>query len=382
MTSRDARCETARRAADALDALPAAEPGGCLVGFDGFVDYIVRAVDRRHGPLQYEPIRTIEAFAARCAAAAGRSTNIELVDEQVRWGGNGPLLAGALAGLGMRTTYIGAVGRADEPGELDPVYQPLAQSCELVIPIGPPGRTEAMEFDDGKLMLNRTHNIQALTWERIIEHTGLDRLRALISGSSLVGLVNWSLMTQGEEVWRRLTSEVLEHIQPGHRPRVIVDLSDPAKRTDAAIHEALVVLREMDRVAPVMLGLNLSEAERLSSVIGTAFDVDNIGGVAARLRDGISVECVVVHPRHGAAAATDHEQTWFDGPMTRSPRVSTGAGDHFNAGFAMARCAGLELSGSLAAGCATSGYFVRYGRAPSRHELSAFLRDLPAPEGG
>ena len=382
MTSRDAlRDSTARAAADALDSLAPDHLGACFVGFDGFTDFIVRAVDRRHGPDHYDPIRTIGAFAARCAAAGGRSTNIELVDEEVRWGGNGPLLAGALASLGIRTTYVGTVGREDEPGELDVLYQPLADVCKSVIPIGPPGRTEALEFDDGKLMFNRTRNVQAVTWEGIVERVGLARLRLLVEESALIGLVNWSLMTRGEEVWRRLTTDVLEHLAPGVRPRIFVDLSDPAKRTDDAIREALTALREMSRIAPVMLGLNLSEAERVSAATGTAFRARHIGDGAARLRARIGVECVVVHPRHGAGAATEDEQGWFDGPLTHSPRVSTGAGDHFNAGFAMARCAGLDLSGCLATGCATSGYFVRHGRAPSRADLGTFLRALPTPEG-
>jgi sugar/nucleoside kinase (ribokinase family) len=344
------------------------------------VDWIVRAVDRRTGPEPdaFVPIRTIEGFAARCAAAAGKSTNVEIVDQETRWGGNGPLLAGALAVLGMRSTFVGAVGQTGDWSRLDPTYQPLDEVCETVVPITAPGRTEALEFDDGKIMLNRTSSIQALTWELIVDRVGLDRLRELMRGAKLIGLVNWSLMGRGEEVWRGLMADVLSHTRDADRPHVFVDISDPAKRTDESLRSALETLREVNGVAPVTLGLNLAEGERVASVLGLDFERGRDG--VAELRSALDLECLVIHPRDGAGGATEGEAAWFDGPLARSPRVSTGAGDHFNAGFAMSRCAGLELAESLAVGCATSGLFVRQGRAPTRGAVAAFLRTLPAPE--
>jgi sugar/nucleoside kinase (ribokinase family) len=86
-----------------------------------------------------------------------------------------------------------------------------------------------------------------------------------------------------------------------------------------------------------------------------------------------------VHPREGAAAATADESAWFEGPFTPRPRISTGAGDHFNGGFAVARSLSLPLFESLAAACATSGAYVRDARSPDRERLVEFLRDLPDP---
>src|SRR3954470_4395653 len=80
------------------------------IGLDGFVDEIIAVVDKRHegaGPGGYEPVRTISDLAAKMHKAAGQSTNYELVVKQMKLGGNGPIMANALACLGASVTYIG-----------------------------------------------------------------------------------------------------------------------------------------------------------------------------------------------------------------------------------------------------------------------------------
>jgi hypothetical protein len=145
-----------------------------LVGFDGFIDSIIDLVSTRHdmSPGGYTRIATIPQFAARCAAAAGKSTNIERVIRERRFGGNGPLMAGALARLGVPVTYIGAVGEESGPG-VHPTFAglcghvPTRHSCRPAL-----NDPSAFEFDDGKLMLNETAAAQAVTWERIVAVAG------------------------------------------------------------------------------------------------------------------------------------------------------------------------------------------------------------------
>lgn len=106
-----------------------------------------------------------------------------------------------------------------------------------------------------------------------------------------------------------------------------------------------------------------------------------VRGAAERIRAASGLDCVVIHPREGAAAATARgESAWFDGPVTATPRLSTGAGDHFNSGFAGAQAlagAGFTLAECLAVGCATSGAYVRDAASPTRERLFEFLSALP-----
>jgi sugar/nucleoside kinase (ribokinase family) len=89
---------------------------------------------------------------------------------------------------------------------------------------------------------------------------------------------------------------------------------------------------------------------------------------------------VVVHPRRGAAAATESDSARFDGPFVQQPKISTGAGDHFNAGFCLGRILGFSLAESLCTGVATSGYYVRTAESPSAKKLAEFIARLPAPQ--
>lgn len=378
------RDEIAQSAARALREA-GAQIGGhrALVGFDGFIDIIMRVVDRRRTMRyeDYESIRTIEAFSRRIGAAAGKSANIELVTLEQRFGGNGPLLAGALGQLGLSVAYVGAVGREEDHRSLHPIFEPFAKRCREVHPIGPPSVTEALEFDDGKLMLGHARNSTLVTWDEVKRAVGVEKVRELVQSASLVGIVNWTMVGGVEGIWNGLCDEMLVR---GGQQRIFIDLSDPAKRLDEDLGRGLGILSRMAGYGRVTLGLNLAEAQRVSRVLGT--EAGGGGHEALRLaeliRGAMSVDCVVVHRRDGAAAATECGRAeWFDGPFTRNPLLSTGAGDHFNSGFALGQVLGLDIDECLAVACGVSGLYVREGVSPTAERLAMFLDALPLPEG-
>lgn len=379
MSPSESRRQTA---ASAADALLSARPISALVGFDGFLDSIVDVVDRRHSMASrdYDPIATMEAFAERVRRSAGLSMNLELVRREERFGGNGPLMAGGLASLGASVTYIGGVGKDDEPHILHPAYAPFAARCREVMPIASTARTDALEFLDGKVMFNKPAPMEAVTWANILARVGVDAVRARTAAADLLAIVNWSIVPGVEGIWEGFVRDIF----PVARPRrIFLDLSDPAKRTDQDIARALELIARLDRHAPVTLGLNLSEATRLAQVCGVAPPARGpaLIGAAQALRSRIDVDCIIIHPREGAAASTrDGVSGWCDGPFTPRPALSTGAGDHFNAGVALAQCAGLTLPQVLAVGVATSGAYVRDAASASLARLVEFLRALPEPQ--
>jgi sugar/nucleoside kinase (ribokinase family) len=383
----------AHSAADQLEALCDERLGdmGSVVGFDGFVDSIIHVVDRRHSmaPDDFDRIGTIPEFAARCGSAANRSANLELVVRDVRFGGNGPLLSSALARLGSAVTFIGAVGLDDDWSTLDPIYAPFADRCAKVLPICPPGRTDALEFADGKIMLGKPESVQRATWDRIKEAVGLDAFVRMINESAIISVVNWTLVGGVEGIWRGFMDEVFPRLDESKQRRLFLDLSDPAKRTDEDIDRALGLIAQMQSFLPVTLGLNLAESGRIGRVIGLdLYDDDHnrtiaemVPGAAAQIRAKLGLDCVVIHQHTGAGAANaEGESHWFAGPYTRKPRISTGAGDHFGGGFSFAQAAGLALGESLAAACGVAGAYVRDAQSPTRERLIEFLRDLPNPE--
>jgi sugar/nucleoside kinase (ribokinase family) len=80
-----------------------------------------------------------------------------------------------------------------------------------------------------------------------------------------------------------------------------------------------------------------------------------------------------VHPTHDAACATADGTAYVKGPYCEKPKITTGAGDHFNSGFVTARLIGLSPAASLTVAVATSGFYVRTAVSPSLDELAEFI---------
>jgi hypothetical protein len=349
-----------------------------VVGLDGFVDSIIAVVDKRYDRDRYDPVRTIAAMGEKISHAAGESSNYELVVKQRKLGGNGPIMANALARLGLQVTYLGSLGYP----EIDPVFRDFARRAE-VRSIADPGQTDALEFEDGKLMLGKHESLNDVNWENLVARVGRDELQRFFDGAKLIGLVNWTMLPQMGRIWDHLIAEVFPG--DGARPSrtLFIDLADPEKRTFEDIRNALGALGRFQAQIDVILGLNLKEALEVSDVLGLPPESDpeaSIDRIATAIRQALDVGCVVIHPRRAAAAATATETARFAGPFVQHPMISTGAGDHFNAGFCLGRILGLSLVESLCAGVSCSGYYVRTSQSPSAEQLAEFVMALPDPE--
>lgn len=367
------------RAADRLSRTTDQHPGA-VVGFDGFIDTIAEVIDHRRSPApaDYEPFRSIAALGSRIAGAAGRSANLEIRAREVRAGGNGPILAGALDALGLRVTLIGALGREDSADRIDPVYRPLAERCERVVSIAPAARTDALEFDDGKIMFNWPANLDGLDWDAVVRAIPADELAGVCASAGLLATVNWTNLGAMGSIWRGLRGGVLTH--PGRPIALFVDLSSPARRSDDELRGALGELASFPAWVPVTLGLNLAEGERLMAALALDGAIeptpDGMARAAETLHTATGLHAIVLHTRGAVGASSEGEIAGVRTRIVQHPLLSTGAGDHFNGGYLAARALGLGLAESLACGCDTATRFVRTGRCPTRAEL---IEELRAP---
>jgi sugar/nucleoside kinase (ribokinase family) len=295
----------------------------------------------------------------------------------MKLGGNGPIMANALAALGTTVTYVGNLGYPS----IHPVFADLAKQAE-VVSIGEPAHTDALEFEDGKLMLGKLSPLEEVTWDNILSRVGKDRLGGFIRQAKLVAMVNWTMLPHMSRIWARLLDEVIPTVER-HERVLFIDLADPEKRTQEDILDALKLLTRFQDQVDVILGLNLKESLEIADVLGLAgasAPEEAIEANAQAIRKELNLATVVIHPRRGAAAATATESATFAGPFVQNPAISTGAGDHFNAGFCLARALGLPLDESLCTGCATSGFYVRTARSPTATELVDFIAKMPAPQ--
>jgi len=251
-----------------------------------------------------------------------------------------------------------------------------------VISVGEPAHTDALEFADGKLMLGKLTPLNDVNWDNLVSRVGAAQLKQLMSGSQLIGMVNWTMLPHMSRIWARLLDEVIPNAER-HARKLFIDLADPEKRTAGDILDALKLLTRFQDQVDVILGLNLKESVEIADVLGLAGARDPEGAIeetARAIRDALKLSCVVIHPRRGAAAATESHSARFDGPFVRQPKISTGAGDHFNAGFCLGAVLGMSAEESLCAGCATSGYYVRTAESPTAVQLAEFTCELPRPQ--
>ena len=345
-----------------------------VVGLDGFVDQIVRVVAHKTSDGQDVFIPDIPALADRIRRAAGKSTALELSVEQTKLGGNGPIMANALANYGLELTYIGAVGAGDG---LHPVFAPMAEKCR-VIPVSDAAKTDALEFNDGKLMLQQMKCLDELTYEAILAKLGADGVFQLFEEADLVALDHWASVPHMSAIWRALQRDVCPKLSPRRRI-IFFDLADTEKRSHEDIVEALELIAAFGPWFHTILGLNQKESEHISEVLGCEPQISGehelVQARAERIRARLDLGCVTLHPLKFAAAADAEGSALVEGPYTTTPKISTGAGDHFNAGFCLGQMLGGDLEQSLEVGVVSSGYYVQTAISLSISQLIGFLRE-------
>ncbi len=345
-----------------------------FVGLDGFVDEILHVVDKRIDAQHYERLPEIARLAVRLAEAAGKSTNIELVNQLTKLGGNGPIMANALASFGLKVTYLGNLGYP----HLHPVFDEFARRAE-VHSIAEPGHTDALEFDDGKIMIGKHSSLKEVNWASIQARYGRDPFTAKFQSSDLIAFVNWTMIPYMSDLWDALQRELCPGLS-GPRRKMFVDLADPEKRTAQDIARALELIVHFEKHFDVTLGLNEKEANEIAVALGLerkARTAEALSALGRELHARLPISTIVIHPVSYALAVGGDGVAVVKGPYISKPKITTGAGDHFNAGYCLGKLLGFDNALSLLTGVTTSGYYVRTATSPSITQLAELLRKWP-----
>ena len=345
-----------------------------FIGLDGFVDDILHVVDKRESAEKYVRLPTIAQYAERLAAAAGRSTNVELVSQLTKLGGNGPIMANALASFGLKVSYLGILGYPN----LHPVFAEFATRAE-VHSIAEPGYTDALEFEDGKIMLGKHQSLKQMNWDNIKGRFGKDKFSEKLGNADLVGFVNWTMLTYMSDIWSSVLKEICPAMK-GSRRKLFIDLADPEKRTSDDILRALELITQFQKHFDVILGLNEKESHEIGRTLGLNTGNSSPEGlqkVCQEIHSRIRVDTLVVHPTAFALASGPDGTAMVEGPFTPKPKITTGAGDHFNSGFCLGKLLGLPTEQCLVTGVTTSGFYVRTAQSPTIPDLTQMLRQWP-----
>src|SRR5204863_9391185 len=202
-----------------------------------------------------------------------------------------------------------------------PVFREFARKAH-VISIGEPAHTDALEFDDGKLMLGKLMPLNEVNWDNLMSRIGKEPLKEMIAGSRLIGMVNWTMLPHMSRIWARMLDEIIPNIER-HSRKLFIDLADPEKRTPGDIVDAMKLLTRFQDQVDVILGLNLKESIEIADVLGLDGRSDPEAAMAenaSAIREIMNLDCVVIHPRRGAAAARESESASFAGPFVQQPK--------------------------------------------------------------
>ena len=345
-----------------------------FVGFDGFVDFIKKAVKQRKSQetIYYE---TLTDFSDRIKQAAGRSGQIELTTNKVKLGGNAPILSNALGKLGVTSYCVGSLGYP----KLHPVFSSMNERCKI-ISLQDPGESHAIEFGDGKLILSEMSVFHGFNWNYINNSPEIHQIRRSFMECSLIAFVDWANLSLASNIWDGVLHDI---IKPSGRKgfNFFFDLSDPSKKTVQQIDEVLDLISSFSHYGNVTLGVNENETIKIWCALhGVDHTNSSERSKIPSLRDAgdavfkaMNIDCLLVHPVDRTIAFRKNETIEFPGRLVPSPKVLTGGGDNLNAGFCLGLLHELPMDQCVLLGMASSGAYIQNGESADIAAIIEYL---------
>jgi sugar/nucleoside kinase (ribokinase family) len=213
-----------------------------------------------------------------------------------------------------------------------------------------------------------------MCWSRLLEVMGESELSKLFFQSDMVACTNWTMLTEMDEI----LENIIRMVPQGSRVKFFFDLADPEKRSRPDLQRVLNQIQALGKKTEVVFGLNFREAEQVSEALGgmepPRETVQGMEEASIRLRERLGIHGVVVHAIKYAGASIGTQSAGIEGPFCPNPKLSTGAGDHFNGGFCSGLLADLSVRDALYMGVGTSGSYVRKAGSPTLEEVTGLLR--------
>jgi hypothetical protein len=346
-----------------------------FVGFDGFVDTIMKAVKQKQN-FKTIYFNTISEFASRIDSAAGKSGQIELVTERVRFGGNAPIMGNTLAKFNIHSYCAGSLGCPEN----HPIFTAMDDKCEI-ISLANPGDSRAIEFQDGKIILSELSAFAEYDWNSIKKTQGIERIKEAIMNSSIIAFVDWVNLPYSSEIWEGVLSDI---IRPSGRKDFVFlfDLCDPSKKTTQQTDEILDVISSFSSYGSVTLGLNENETIKIWCALNGKDAMnpegkDKIPGVrdaGSAIYKTMNIDCLLIHPVDRTIVYRKHETIELKGRLVIEPKVLTGGGDNLNAGYCLGILNGLSIQHCMLLGMAASGAYIQNGTSPDLKSIVEYIR--------
>ena len=351
-----------------------------FVAFDGFIDTLQKAVHHSVGD-EVTYFSTITDFANHLQQMDGKSGQVELVTNQVKMGGNAPILANALGQLGIKTTCMGSMGIP----EINPLFNNISNPLVNRISVAEPGKSRAIEFDNGKIIFSDLSGFKKYDWDYIKDRVGLPTLKKIIESSRLIGLVDWANLSKASQLWKGLLEDIIKPQKKKDR-FFLFDLCDPSRKSKEQIKDVLELISCYSEYGSVTLGLNENEANKIwLSLHGIdlndseKIEIPDLRTVGYFIYRALEIDTLLIHPIDRTIVFKNQKELEkqsiieLKGHLVTDPKIQTGAGDNLNAGYCFGQMAGFEIQYCMLLGMAVAGTYVQNGTSPDVKALLDYI---------
>ena len=340
-----------------------------FLGFDACIDYIVRIVSEKKDNDVAAYFSDSSQFGEFLINLNNKSCGVELQTKLSKIGGNMVITANALGNLGIKVDCVGTFGLPD----ILPVFHTMSENCTLYS-VEDTITATALEFNDSKVIMFDPGPYNKLNWEGMKDLLGKEKIKQLITGKQLISFLNWSEIENSSDIWEGILDEILPSIVKAEpKPFFFTDFSDCSRRSKQDIQFAIDLLGRFKKYFKVVISLNQNEAVLITRALDLKeYSLDE--RFVKNLYNAINADVLAIHRTNDALAYDGSAYEKCDTFFCKEPKILTGGGDNFNAGFCYSLFYDFNLFQSLLVANAVSGSYVKTGISPDADNLIDFLK--------
>lgn len=341
-----------------------------FLGFDACIDYIIRIVREKKENEIASFFSDSTQFGEFLISLNNKSCGVELQTKLSKIGGNMVITGNALGNLGIRVECAGTFGLPD----ILPVFRTMSANCSLHT-IGDTISATALEFSNSKVIMFDPGPYNNLTWEGIKKLLGAEQIKEMISGKQLISFLNWSEIENSSQIWKGMLDDILPGLeQVETKPFFFTDFSDCSRKSKSEIQYAIDLLGRFGNYFRTVISLNQNEADLVARALDlheNVSDAEFVRGLYSRCNS----DTLIIHRTKDALAYNGADYRKCETFFCEEPKILTGGGDNFNAGFCFAMLNDYNLFQSLLVANAVAGSYVYTGISPDVNHLIEFLEN-------